>query len=307
MNIQQAFTECLDELQAHHPHATFRAYRNGFNKLGEYLVSTGLKLDAPLSALTSQHLIDYQSWLGRKQYSKSALVIFMVATRHYVDWLIEKGMIESSHADALRLKKAMARVRARRQSRLPRVPAKGLEEKVMEAAQRLPLVRDRALLALLYSSGCRCAEVAGLRVSDVDLLERSALVTGKGDKQRRVFFSTEAAELVSDYLAERGLPGGKAPLFCRQSKSGRFPDRPTPLTTSAISKLVRRVCIQAGIENGAFSPHSFRHAFAIRVLRATHDLALVQDLLGHASPHSTRVYATIYPDELRDAHHKIFG
>ena len=62
----------------------------------------------------------------------------------------------------------------------------------------------------------------------------------------------------------------------------------------------------AGIDKGKFTPHYFRHAFAINMLRETGNLALVQDLLGHANPQSTRVYAKIYPDELRDAHHKVY-
>ena len=60
----------------------------------------------------------------------------------------------------------------------------------------------------------------------------------------------------------------------------------------------------AGIDK--FTPHYFRHAFAIRMLSETGNLALVQDLLGHADPAATRVYAKIYPEDLRDAHHKIF-
>jgi site-specific recombinase XerD len=306
MNIQTVFTECLADMEANHPHETYRAYRNGLNKLWEYLAEVGLKADMPIADLKAQHLIDYPSWLGRKRYLKPSIIVFLVSVRHLVDWMIEKGVMESSHAEALRLKRAMARVRARRQDRMPKVPAKGLEEKIIAAARTLPHVRDRAILEFLYSSGCRRAEVAGLTVEDVDLDERSAKVTGKGDKQRTVFFSTQAAELLRLHLAERGNPSGKAPMFCRMSRLGNFPQHPHPISTSMIAKLVDKVCMLAGVDKSAFSPHSFRHAFAIRVLRETHDLALVQDFLGHASPQSTRVYATIYPDELRDAHHKIF-
>jgi site-specific recombinase XerD len=306
MNIQTVFDECLADLEANHPHETFRAYRNGMNKLWEYLDEKGIKPEMPVAELKAQLLIDYPSWLGRRHYSKSALVVFFASLRKIVDWMIEKGLTDSSHAEAHRLKKAMQRVRARREDRQPRVPPKGAEEKVMAVARTLDRVRDRAILEFLYSSGCRRAEVVGLRVEDLDLEERSAKVTGKGDKQRVVFYSTLAAELIRAHLAERGNPGGKAPVFVRIRKGGQIAKVPKPLSTSTIADLVEKVCMLAGVEKGAFSPHSFRHAFAIRVLRETKDLSLVQDLLGHESPHSTRVYATIYPDELRDAHHKIF-
>ena len=77
------------------------------------------------------------------------------------------------------------------------------------------------------------------------------------------------------------------------------------LTTASIRDIVNEVKMASGIEN--FSPHYFRHAFAIKALRETGNLALVQDFLGHASPSATRVYAKIYPDDLAAAHQKIFG
>jgi integrase/recombinase XerD len=162
-------------------------------------------------------------------------------------------------------------------------------------------LRDVALLELLASSGCRISEVINLNVKDIDLAERPAVVLGKGNKERRVWFSVDAAKFLQEYWTSRKAQPDE-PAFSRHDRSAAF--RIERLTTDGARMIVKGVALLAGVKK--FSPHYFRHGFAIRALAETKNLALVQDLLGHSSPTATRVYAKIYPEELQIAHRGIF-
>ena len=70
--------------------------------------------------------------------------------------------------------------------------------------------------------------------------------------------------------------------------------------------IVSAIVEKAGISEN-FTPHSFRHAYATRMYQVTHDLALVQDLLGHANPSTTRIYAQIYPEDMKATYQQVFG
>jgi site-specific recombinase XerD len=143
-----------------------------------------------------------------------------------------------------------------------------------------------------------------LKVKDIDMASRSAIVTGKGSKERRVYLSSKAIEALQKYWAARRNSDPSAPVFARHDRgAGR---KTKPITTATVRDIVEDVVMVAGLERGSFTPHYFRHAFAIKMLHETHDLALVQDLLGHASPVATRVYAKIYPDELQERHREVF-
>jgi site-specific recombinase XerD len=164
--------------------------------------------------------------------------------------------------------------------------------------------RNIALIEVLASSGCRISEVINLNVQDIDRVNRTAIVTGKGSKQRRAWFSQSAMDALETYWKERGSTMATDPVFLRHDKgTGSKVQRMSPTTARNV---VKQIAMVAGIDPNKFSPHYFRHAFAIRVLSETHDLALTQDLLGHADPAATRVYAKIYSEDMQRAHRDIF-
>jgi integrase len=144
--------------------------------------------------------------------------------------------------------------------------------------------RDGALLATLYSTGCRRAEIAGLTLGDFDSGARSLRVRGKGDKERLVYLTAEAVERLDLWLAVRGwVPG---PLFCPINKSGRL--RRSHMTGQAIADIVSRRLAAAGASRR--TPHDFRRTFIGELLDAGVDLATAQALVGHSSPATTARY-----------------
>ncbi|GGL01854.1 integrase [Sphaerisporangium melleum] len=149
--------------------------------------------------------------------------------------------------------------------------------------------RDGALLAVLYSTGCRRAEVAGLALADYDSAARSLRVRGKRDKERLVYLTSEAVARAEAWLTVRGHEPGA--LFCPINKAGRLRapgGRPAPMTGQAIADIVSRRLAAAGAARR--TPHDFRRTFIGELLDAGVDLATTQALVGHASPVTTARY-----------------
>jgi site-specific recombinase XerD len=150
--------------------------------------------------------------------------------------------------------------------------------------------RDAALLSVLYSTGARRAEIAGLALGDYDPAERSLRVRGKRGKERLVYVTVEAAARLDAWTAVRGRAPGA--LFPPVSKAGRCrrdgEGRLTHPTGQAIAGIVSRRLAQAGVS--PHTPHDFRRTFIGELLDAGVDLATAQQLAGHASPATTARY-----------------
>jgi len=166
-------------------------------------------------------------------------------------------------------------------------------------------LRDKALLELLYASGLRASEAAGIRVGDLHMTLGVVRVTGKGNKQRLVPVHAAAMLAVKHYLAEcRPLltgghnvpPDGSDLSRLLLSESGK------PLERVAIWQIVNRAARDAGL--GHVHPHMLRHSFATHLLAGGADLRVVQDLLGHADIGTTEIYTHVDRTGLKAMHKK---
>lgn len=308
MEIEMAIQKFLDELSRTKAKTTHETYENGIKVLRKYLYA-GLKLQttSPLNTLTMEHMIGFASYLSYEGFSKKTVAVYLSSVRAFVEWLIIDGVMAPTYQETLRFQKAFRELQRRRESKLPRWPKKDDVEKMLEAARQLKeppprRERDIAIIEVLSCTGCRIDELSKLDIDHIDMAELSAVVTGKGSKERIVYLGQSAVTALQQYWSVRGESNPSSPAFCRYDKgAGKKIKR---MGTETIWNVVRDVMAIAGVQK--FSPHYFRHAFAIRMLRETNNLAIVQDLLGHASPQSTRVYAKIYPDELKEAHRKVY-
>jgi site-specific recombinase XerD len=146
-------------------------------------------------------------------------------------------------------------------------------------------MRDGAMIALLYAAGLRRAELAGLEVSDWIADQAELRVKhGKGNKQRRVYLSTGAVQLLAVWLAARGPYVGR--LFVAINKGGKLQGR--GMTAQAVYNVVVKRAQQAGIP--ALSPHDLRRTFVGDLLDAGADIVTVQQLAGHANVSTTARY-----------------
>jgi integrase/recombinase XerD len=184
-----------------------------------------------------------------------------------------------------------------RPTALPKALTVGEVTRIIEAIPDVEIVdrRDRAIIEMLYATGCRVSELTGIDLHDFDHETRTVIVTGKGDKQRLVPVGRYADQAVSRWLRDR-------PSFLRDRDPGALflSTRGNRLSRQAVWRIVKARGRSAGIDDGRLTPHVFRHSAATHMVEGGADLRTVQELLGHASLSTTQVYTRVSPEHLRE-------
>ena len=197
-----------------------------------------------------------------------------------------------SRDDVVRLIEAPARLRE--EARAKEAPGAGL-------FADYAALRDAAILELLYSTGMRIAELCGLTDARLDLLSGTALVRGKGKKERFCPIGRPAAKALQAALDAREgvlarLGAGRAPHLFVNRFGG-------PLTPRSVERALKRYLAEARLDP-SLSPHALRHSFATHLLDAGADLRSVQELLGHASLSTTQIYTHVSVERLKEEYGK---
>lgn len=254
------------------PH-TEAAYRRDLDSLIAYCKSekiTGWK------QLDNFHIRTFAAREHRDGLNPRSVQRRLSALRGFFNYLIREDVVEANPAADIRAPKAA--------KRLPKTldvdqVASLLARRPTDALSR----RDLAMLELLYSSGLRLSELAGLDVTDLDLADRTVRVLGKGSKTRVLPVGKQAIAALRAWLSERqSLVKGAVPaLFLGQN--GRR------LGARAIQKRIGRWAVTSDL-NVPVNPHLLRHSFATHLLESSRDLRGVQELLGHADISTTQVY-----------------
>ena len=169
----------------------------------------------------------------------------------------------------------------------------------------LDALRDRALLATLFSTGMRVSELCSLDRDKIDIKRGEVTVRGKGSKLRLVFLSDNAKDTLNKYLDKR--TDIDEALFARIPRSKLIEVKPQQgatlrLTPRSIQRIVEKHTIKAGIVGKNISPHSLRHSMATDLLRNGADIRSVQAMLGHASVTTTQIYTHVTDKQLREVH-----
>jgi len=260
---------------------------------------------------------DYVSWLvenaplrsgrraGMRGMERASVVRTLVALRSFMRYLIDRRRMPDSPLWEPR-SSLMRRFTPRPNRRLPDVVSTAEAVRLVEAPaaatgatpkSRSAVLRDRALLELLYGSGLRVSEVAGLNVGDVALESRTARVWGKGSKARLVPLGGPSADAIRTYLRK-----GRVQLAGATSANALFVNqRGGRLTQRSIQAMVQRYAAWADLRPGVH-PHTLRHSFATHLLNGGADLRVVQELLGHSTPSATQVYTHVSQTEARKAY-----
>lgn len=153
-------------------------------------------------------------------------------------------------------------------------------------------LRDAAIMEVFYASGMRRAELAGVRLADVDLAERTIRVTGKGNKQRTVVINRAAAAAIEAYVRVRPKSSDPALFVGRGGKA---------LSPKHVWRIFRTIYRVSGIQKHA-SPHTLRHSFATHLVENGVDLETVRELLGHESLATTGIYLQLAMGHKRRAY-----
>lgn len=158
--------------------------------------------------------------------------------------------------------------------------------------------RDYMMVLLFYLSGVRRAEMAGLRLQDIDFKRHFMSVTGKGNKQRFVPYGEALGDDLRNYLeSRRSFVGQKSGhqgfLFLNY--------RGEPLTTRSIDRIVKKYCSRLGKR---VTPHMLRHSFATHMLENGADILAIKELLGHSSLATTQKYTHVTTEQLKAVYNK---
>lgn len=170
-----------------------------------------------------------------------------------------------------------------------------------KAVDKTTILRDRAILHTLFSTGLRISELTRLDRDDISSERSEIPVRGKGNKVRVVFLSAEAKQAINDYLATR--QDTDPALFIRQRKVSNDSQDDLRLTVRSIQRLIKKYAALAGLTKD-ITPHTLRHSFATDLLTNGADVRQVQQLLGHSSITTTQVYTHLTDAHLRDIHEK---
>jgi integrase/recombinase XerC len=157
-------------------------------------------------------------------------------------------------------------------------------------------IRDRSILELLYSSGLRVSEIAGLNIDDISVKEGLVKVRGKGKKERMVPVGKKAVDAIRNYMVERVLLKKKENALFLNKNGSRLTDR-------TIRRIVVKYARAIGI-SGKIGPHTLRHTFASHLLQGGADLRVIQELLGHSSLSTTQKYTHLDITHLMEIYDK---
>jgi site-specific recombinase XerD len=170
----------------------------------------------------------------------------------------------------------------------------------------LPILRDKAILETLFSTGLRVAELVALNRDQIKIGPKieylEVVISGKGEKIRPVYFSKRALEALKAYLDKR--TDLDPALFINFKPGIEKTNESRRLTTKSIQDIVKKYIKIAGLPVMA-TPHTLRHSFATDLLSQGVDLRLVQEFLGHKNITTTQVYTHVTKKQLRDIHKKI--
>lgn len=156
-------------------------------------------------------------------------------------------------------------------------------------------LRERALIEVMYSTGCRLSEIMNMKISDINSQEMNLHVIGKGDKERVVYLSVRALHHLRKYLGSRNDECEY--LFVTERRPVR------KMSDRNIERIIDVIEKRAKISK-KLTPHTFRHTFATLAMENGADLADVQHLLGHEDPATTLIYSHVSEDRKKQAHKK---
>lgn len=297
MEFSKAKTDFLEylEIEQNRSQRTIKNYDHYLTRLEDFAG------DILIEDIDQELIRKWRLWLNRlgtntsDELQKNTLNYHLIALRSFLKWCAKRD-IESMPADKIELAKS-----ARKQVTFltPDELRLLFDQPDMSTLQGM---RDRAILELLFSSGLRVSELTGLDKDHINLKRREFMVRGKGQKDRPIFISEQAAETIRFYLEARNdtLPA----LFIQHSKkkiptttSGNY----ARLTPRSVQRMVARYALLAGITKHV-SPHTLRHSFATDLLMNGADLRSVQALLGHSNIATTQIYTHVTDPHLRKVH-----
>ncbi|MBC1491368.1 tyrosine recombinase XerC [Listeria booriae] len=291
-NWEQEFSNYLSTERNYSEHTNIN-YLHDIQDFHQFMVEEAI---AQFADVAYADVRLYLTYLRKKEFARTTVARKISSLRSFYAFLLREGVMKENHFASVS--------HTKKQLRLP----KFFYSQEMEALFGVvydnndPLtLRDRALLEILYATGIRVSECAGILLPDIDQTYQAILIRGKGNKERYVPFGAFALDAVNDYTI-----GSRDVLMEHYQKEHNYllvNHYGDPLTPRGI-----RYCLSKVIEKAALTrkihPHMLRHTFATDLLNNGADMRTVQELLGHASLSSTQIYTHVTKEHLKDTYMK---
>ena len=265
---------------------TQSAYQRDLQSFGAWLSGR-----SPLNT-TIQDLGDYLGTLSDEKQSRATIARKAATLRCFYSFLQLEGVMTDNPAEQL--------VLARPDDTIPAVLSSRQVDLLLDSPSRFTATgsRDRALLELLYATGCRASEVSSLKLDDLHLEEQFCTCRGKGNKERVVPLGQRAYAAISQWISDH-----RSQFVSRLGEQNYVivSTRGNRLSRMRIWEIVREHATSAGLAND-ISPHTLRHSFATHLVAGGVDLRHVQEMLGHASIATTQRYTHVDSGRLKSVH-----
>ncbi len=297
MHLSELVTDFLEhlEIEQNRSQRTIANYDHYLRRVVEFCD------DCDISKLDAEMVRQFRLWLARfkdehgEDLSKATQNYHLIALRSFLKYLAKRD-IKALTSDKIELAKTV-------RPKVSFLEPEELDRLFGAVTTDNPVgLRDRAILELLFSGGRRVSELVNLDRDHLNTQRREFMVRGKGQKDRPIFISDQAANWLEQYLATRS--DDFKPLFIHYSGSqDGSDDMYTRLTARSIQRMVKRYASLAGITKHV-TPHTLRHSFATDLITNGADIRSVQGLLGHANIATTQIYTHITDPQLRNVHEK---
>lgn len=284
-------TEFLDYLKfnLNYTEQTIKSYHQDITSFYNFIFAQGVDI----AEVDTQIIRNYLSTELEKGNTKVTCCRRIAALRHYFDFLLARGYVNENsflYIDA-----------PKKEIRYPEVLYLEQVEQLFELNKKRQdeyALRDQAIIELLYASGVRVSELVSIKLSHIDMRNRTIRVFGKGRKERLVMFSKSCQQTLMDYLKnsrDNILEKNKTDFnvdYLFLNSLGK------KLTTRGVEYILDEIQNKCGLPLG-LHPHKLRHTFATHLLEGGADLRVIQELLGHASINTTQVYTHISEEAMK--------
>ena len=240
--------------------------------------------DIEIESISTDQLKDYLAQ-SSKDLKPSSLAHRVRSIKSLFKWAHEEGKLSSNPTRKVKEPKMGKRI-----------PKFLTEREIEHLREACFSTMEKALFEFMFSTGCRIGEIVTLNKNCINWTNRSAIVTGKGDKEREVYFNIRCEIWLKRYLDER--TDKESAIFVTE----RFPHR---MSIAQMRYIIKRISSRAGI-NKDIHPHQLRHSYATHLLNNGAPIDVIQSLLAHEKSETTHIYAQLSGKLRQEFYQKYF-
>ena len=243
-------------------------------------------------SIDKEDINNYLEYLYKNGVNKNSISRKLSSLRNFYGYLVKKEIIDINYFSLVKNPK--------KDSSLPKYVSEIDIDKMFLIPDKRKMLGQRNLLIIrmLYATGVRVSELINIKLSDINISDRTIRILGKGSKERIVVFGNNTQEILKLYLND-----GRSKLDIKRSEYLFLNKDGDRLSSRYIRKIINDIIIKASIDMH-ISPHMIRHTFATGMLNNGADLVSVKDLLGHENLSTTSIYTHVSDDMIKEIYNK---